>query len=72
MYLSVCVCVVDIGKDALPQLVRKLPSPAAQSELMLSDETVAAVQAAIYEIIKTNSTHAWSVSSSVVVVLASV
>jgi len=68
----VCVCVVDIGKDALPQLVRKLPSPAAQSELMLSDETVAAVQAAIYEIIKTNSTHAWSVSSSVVVVLASV
>jgi len=46
------------GKYALPHLVRKLPSPVRQSELMLSDETIAAVEAALYEIIKTNSTHA--------------
>jgi len=54
--------VIDVsGKYALPHLVRKLPSPVRQSELMLSDETVTSVEAALYEIIKTNSTHARSV-----------
>jgi len=52
--LSICTS----GKYALPHLVRKLPSTTRQSELMLSDETIAAVEAALYEIIKTNSTHA--------------
>jgi len=47
------------GKYALSRLVDKLPSPVRQSsELMLSDETIAAVESALYEIIKTNSTHA--------------
>jgi len=52
--------IVAVGKYALPLLVRKLPSPVRQSELMLSDETIAAVESALYEIIKTNSTHARS------------
>ena len=58
-YVAVSGRVMGVsGKYALPHLVRKLPSPVRQSELMLSDETIASVEAALYEIIKTNSTHA--------------
>ena len=39
-------------------LVRKLPSSDRPTELVLSNDTIAAVEAALYEIIKTNSTHA--------------
>jgi len=52
------MAVVVVGMYAVDLLVHKLPSPVAQSELMLSDDTVAAVESALYEIIKTNSTHA--------------
>lgn len=54
-----------LGKYAMPQLVSKLPPANRSSELPLSsNDTITAVESAIYEIIKTNSTHAKYVISS--------
>ena len=43
------------GKYAMPQLVSKLPSEQKTSDFVVSDDTVTAVQATIYEVIKDNA-----------------
>jgi len=66
--LLVCCCVdgIIVGKYAMQQLVHKLPSTDGPSELqLLSNATITAVESALYEIIKTNSTHAKLVTENI-------
>ena len=42
------------GKYAMKQLVTKLPSQHHQQEYQLSDDTICAIEATLYEVIKNN------------------
>lgn len=44
----------NIGKYAIRQLVARLPDVRAPLTYQVSDETIAAVEAAIYEVVKHN------------------
>ena len=50
---------LSTGKYAMQQLISKLPAERREpNEFVVSDETVCAVEATIYEVIKSNQEHA--------------
>ena len=65
--MYVCGCVTSqtsslrcvSGKYAMKQLIAKLPAERGEAnEFVVSDETVCAVEATLYEVIKLNQEHA--------------